>query len=315
MREVIMNKRLNRRTFLKNSLIAATGIGLASTVNKDLFAKSLAWLSDPVSNPMPKQPLGNTGYDVGIYSLGGQGALEVPGTFDKSVAIINRALDLGVNYIDTAAYYGSGSSEMYIGEVMKTRRDEVFLATKSHDYTYDGTMRLIEESLRRLNTDYLDLYQHHYMFQERYDRLLKKDSARHAFEKLREEGIIRNIGVTGHSARILSDAIENYDYDCVLIPLNAAGSILQDEGNLDRFFQLTSQKNMGVIAMKVFGGGGLIGRGLTPKQLLYYTMSQPVSTTIVGISQMEHLEENVRNAKQFKPLTDEEIMELKAVVQ
>jgi hypothetical protein len=72
---------------------------------------------------------------------------------------------------------------------------------------------------------------------------------------------------------------------------------------------------MGVIAMKVFGGGGLIGRGLTPKQLLYYTMSQPVSTTIVGISQMAHLEENVRNAKQFKPLTDEELMDLKAVVQ
>lgn len=310
-----MSKGLDRKTFLKKSLAALTGIGLAANVKTDLFAKSAKWIADPINNPMPKQPLGNTGFDVSIYSLGGQGALEVPGTFDKSVAIINRALDLGVNYIDTAAYYGSGSSELYIGEVMKTRRDEVFLATKSHDYTYDGTMRLIEESLRRLNTDYLDLYQHHYMVQERYDRLLKKNSARHAFEKLKEDGVIRHIGVTGHSARILSDAIENYDYDCVLVPLNAAGSILQDSEYIDRFFRLTAQKNMGVIAMKVFGGGGLIGRGLTPKQLLYYTMSQPVSTTIVGISQMAHLEENVRNAKQFKPLTDEELMDLKAVVQ
>jgi hypothetical protein len=310
-----MSKGLDRKTFLKKSLAALTGIGLAANVKTDLFAKSAKWIADPINNPMPKQPLGNTGFDVSIYSLGGQGALEVPGTFDKSVAIINRALDLGVNYIDTAAYYGSGSSELYIGEVMKTRRDEVFLATKSHDYTYDGTMRLIEESLRRLNTDYLDLYQHHYMVQERYDRLLKKNSARHAFEKLKEDGVIRHIGVTGHSARILSDAIENYDYDCVLVPLNAAGSILQDSEYIDRFFRLTAQKNMGVIAMKVFGGGGLIGRGWTPKQLLYYTMSQPVSTTIVGISQMAHLEENVRNAKQFKPLTDEELMDLKAVVQ
>jgi hypothetical protein len=310
-----MSKGLDRKTFLKKSLAALTGIGLAANVKTDLFAKSAKWIADPINNPMPKLPLGNTGFDVSIYSLGGQGALEVPGTFDKSVAIINRALDLGVNYIDTAAYYGSGSSELYIGEVMKTRRDEVFLATKSHDYTYDGTMRLIEESLRRLNTDYLDLYQHHYMVQERYDRLLKKNSARHAFEKLKEDGVIRHIGVTGHSARILSDAIENYDYDCVLVPLNAAGSILQDSEYIDRFFRLTAQKNMGVIAMKVFGGGGLIGRGLTPKQLLYYTMSQPVSTTIVGISQMAHLEENVRNAKQFKPLTDEELMDLKAVVQ
>jgi hypothetical protein len=309
-----MSKGLDRKTFLKKSLAALTGIGLAANVKTDLFAKSAKWIADPINNPMPKLPLGNTGFDVSIYSLGGQGALEVPGTFDKSVAIINRALDLGVNYIDTAAYYGSGSSELYIGEVMKTRRDEVFLATKSHDYTYDGTMRLIEESLRRLNTDYLDLYQHHYMVQERYDRLLKKNSARHAFEKLKEDGVIRHIGVTGHSARILSDAIENYDYDCVLVPLNAAGSILQDSEYIDRFFRLTAQKNMGVIAMKVFGGGGLIGRGWTPKQLLYYTMSQPVSTTIVGIYRMAHLEENVRNAKEFKPLTDEELMDLKAVV-
>lgn len=310
-----MNKKLNRRTFLKNSLAAAAGIGLTATASNPLIAKTAAWISDPDNTPMPKRSLGYTGFDVGIYSLGGQGALEIPGTFDKSVEIINRAIDLGINYIDTAAYYGAGSSEMYIGEVMKERRNEVFLATKSHDYTYDGTMRLFEESLRRLNTDHVDLYQHHYMVQERYDRLIQKNSARQAFERLKEQGVIRFIGVTGHSARILSDAIENYPYDCALIPLNAAGSILQDEQYLDRFFQLTSEKNMGVIAMKVFGGGELIRRGLTPKQLLYYTMSQPVSTTIVGISQMEHLEENVRNAKEFKPLTEEELMGLSRVVQ
>lgn len=310
-----MSKRLNRRTFLKNSLAAAAGIGLTATVSNPLFAKTAAWISDPINNPMPKRPLGNTGYNVGIYSLGGQGALEIPGTFDKSVAIINRAIDLGINYIDTAAYYGAGSSEMYIGEVMKERRNEVFLATKSHDYTYDGTMRLFEESLRRLNTDHVDLYQHHYMVQERYERLIQKNSARQAFEQLKEQGVVRFIGITGHSARILSEAIESYPYDCALIPLNAAGSILQDEQYLDRFFQLTSEKNMGVIAMKVFGGGGLIRRGLTPKQLLYYTMSQPVSTTIVGISQMEYLEENVRNAKEFKPLTEEELLELRAIIQ
>lgn len=310
-----MSKRIDRRTFLKNSLVAATGMSLAATAKNELLANSASWISDPIINTMPKRPLGKTGFDVGIYSLGGQGALEIPGTFDKSVAIINRAIDLGVNYIDTAAAYGTGSSELYIGEVMKERRDEVFLATKSHDYTYDGTMRLFEESLRRLNTDHIDLYQHHYMTQDRYDRLVQKNSARQAFEKLKDEGVVRFIGVTSHSSRILSEAIESYPYDCALIPLNASGTILQEEQHLDRFFRLTSDKNIGVIAMKVFGGGGLVGRGLTPKQLLYYTMSQPVSTTIVGISQMEHLEQNVRNAKEFEPLTEEELMELRSEIQ
>ena len=111
--------------------------------------------------PLPTRPLGKTGVEVSIYGLGGLYTVSKHDLRDEAVEIINRAIDLGVNYIDTSARYGAGASELNIGMVMKERRDEVFLATKSHDDTYDGTMALISQSLRRLQTDHIDLYQHH----------------------------------------------------------------------------------------------------------------------------------------------------------
>ncbi len=143
-----------RREFLKK-LIASTAIaGLAPYVNPfDLMAASSK------KGSLPKRPLGNTGYKVSLFSLGGQATIETPGKEKESIEIINRALDLGVNYIDTSAYYGratenqdqlsmQGTSERYIGEVLKHRRKEVFIATKTHDRSYDGAMRHLEKSLK-----------------------------------------------------------------------------------------------------------------------------------------------------------------------
>ena len=108
--------------------------------------------------PIPKRPLGKTGYQVTIYGLGGLFTTSMHDRHNEAVEIVNRAIDLGINYIDTSALYGNGASELNIGTVMKERRDEVFLASKSHNYTYDGTMALVEQSLRRLQTDHLDVY-------------------------------------------------------------------------------------------------------------------------------------------------------------
>ncbi|TVR15603.1 MAG: aldo/keto reductase [Balneolaceae bacterium] len=309
-----MERKIERSTFLKQT--AAVTIGLGVTASSGYFSKLSAWATDPLNYPMPTRPLGRTGHDVSIFSLGGQATLERPGRLDDSVEIINRALDLGVNYIDTANMYGQGVSEEYIGEVMKYRRKEVFLATKSHDYTYDGTMRMFEQSLKRLQTDYIDLYQHHFVGGHGpLERLGQKESARDAFNELKEQGVIRFTGVTGHSSKILSDAIEEHPYDCALITLNAAGSIMPDADHLDRFFRLTSEKEMGVIAMKVMGGGGLIGRGFNPSELLTYVLSYPISTAIVGISIIPHLEDNVRTAKSFRQMSDEEMVRLRSSVQ
>ena len=308
-----MERSWNRRSFLKGSLAITAGVGLSAGTG--IFTEMAAWARDPVNNPMPTRPLGKTGHQVSLFSLGGQATLERPDRHDDAVEIINRALDLGVNYIDTANQYGRGVSEEYIGMVMKERRNEVFLATKSHDYTYDGTMRLAEQSLKRLQTDYIDLYQHHFVGGHgQFEQLKQQKSARQAFEKLKEEGVIGHIGVSGHSSRILSDAIEDYPYETVLMTLNPARAVMNDVADLSRFFKLTAQKEIGVIAMKVFGGGGLMQRGFTPEQLLNYVFSYPISTAIVGISVIPHLEQNVEIAKRFEQLTDEEMEQIRTAI-
>jgi hypothetical protein len=266
--------------------------------------------------PIPKRPLGRTGHQVTIYSLGGLFTVARHDRHDEAVEIINQALDLGVNYIDTSALYGNGASELNIGTVMKERRDEVFLASKSHDYTYDGTMALVEQSLRRLQTDYLDLYQHHFVGElGQLEQLQQRHSARQAFERLRDEGVIRYIGVTGHSSQVLADALEDYPYDCALITLNAAQEVMDDPEHLDRFFRLAEEKDVGVIAMKVVERGALIERGLSIQQLLPYVLSYPVATAVVGITDIAHLEENVRIASVFEPLSEEEMAEIRALAQ
>ena len=289
-----MSEDVDRRTSPASSLAAST--------------------AGPLANPIPKRPLGKTGEQVTIYSLGGLFTTSMHDRHDEAVEIVNRAIDLGVNYIDTSAFYGTGASELNIGTVMRERRDEVFLASKSHDYTYDGTMALVEQSLRRLQTDHLDLYQHHNLGKMgQLEQLQQKHSARQAFERLREEGVIRFIGVTGHSSRLLADALEDYPYDCVLITLNAAREVMEDPEDLDRFFRLAREKEVGVIAMKVVVRGALLERGLDIRQLLPYVLSYPVSTAVVGISDVSHLEENVRIASGFEQLSEEEIADIRTL--
>jgi hypothetical protein len=151
---------LSRRTFLGVGLTAAASAAVGNT-----FPLTSELNPSPANpdkkNPfnaktyvaMPTRSLGKTGHKVGILSLGGQATLEIKGREEESEKIINRAIDLGVNYIDTAAAYGGGVSQLNIGRVMKSRRSEVWLSTKTHDRTYDGSMRLLEESLKNLQSD------------------------------------------------------------------------------------------------------------------------------------------------------------------
>jgi aryl-alcohol dehydrogenase-like predicted oxidoreductase len=173
---------------------------------------------------MPERDLGLTNHRVRLFSLGGQATIEQDGTRDESLAIIDRAIDLGVNYIDTAAAYGRGISQKYIGEVMATRRNEVFLATKTHNRTRDGSLRLLEESLESLQTDHLDLWQLHNISRtEQLDQIFGPDGAIEALEQARSEGTVRFLGITGHyDPAVLHDGITRYDFDTILMALNPA---------------------------------------------------------------------------------------------
>lgn len=309
-----MSEECDRRTSPTSGLAAPTGFGTAASGG--ISAKTVASTTEPPTKPIPKRSLGKTGCQVTIYGLGGLFTVARHDHHDEAVEIVNRAIDLGINYIDTSALYGNGASELNIGTVMRERRDEVFLASKSHDYTYDGTMALVQQSLRRLQTDHLDLYQHHFLGElGQLEQLKQKNSARQAFERLRDEGVIRYIGVTGHSSRVLADALEDYPYDCALITLNAARAVMDDPEDLDRFFRLAQEKEAGVIAMKVVERGSLLERGLGIQQLLPYVLSYPVATAVVGISDVSHLEENVRIASAFEQLSEEEMAEIRALAQ
>ncbi len=303
---------MTRREMLKASLATATGITLGNGLG--LGQLSQLYAATNQASPMPTRKLGKTGFEVPLFSLGGQSTIEQPGKQDEAVAIIHRALDCGVKYIDTASIYGRGVSETYIGEVMKERRDEVFLATKSRDYTYDGTMRVIEESLRRLQTDWIDLYQHHNVSSDDGLRqVLSRNGALKAFNELHEQGVIRHKGITGHSSRVLLNAIRAFDYDGVLITLNPANMSMRDGEHMAEFMAAAVEKEIGIIGMKVVGRGNLLRRGVTMEQAMRYTLSYPVSTVIIGITDITQIEEDVQIAKAFEPLSEGQMTQLEQV--
>jgi len=192
------------------------GPGFSNSLSQDGRLKA--------AESIPRRKLGKTGEEISILSLGGEATIEQVERQQEAVEIINQALDYGINYIDTAPSYGGGDSEINFGQVMAERREEVFLASKTHERGYDGTMWLIEESLERLQTDYLDLYQlHNIRTEQDLNAALAEDGAITALEELQQEGVIRFTGITGHKdPEVLLRGIREYDFDCLLMSLNAA---------------------------------------------------------------------------------------------
>jgi uncharacterized protein len=321
----------DRRRFLSTGVAVAAGtIGhsAAAPVTGSKSNKDHPY-NDRTHKAMPTRNLGKTGFQVGIFSLGGQATIEIPGKERESEAIVNRALDLGVNYIDTAAAYGDGASETHIGQVMKSRRREVFLAGKTHRRSYDESMRLLERSLRNLQTDHLDLWQlHNIQRQEEMDQVFARDGAIHALEKARSEGLVRFLGISGHFEPIvLMEAIKRYPFETILLAVNAAD--VHYLSFIRYLLPEAQRRGLGIIGMKIATRGRILScwnppppdqqpermrtplKGtLTMKESLYYNFSLPVSTNIVGVDDVRQLEENVQWASQFSPLCEAEMKEL-----
>lgn len=283
---------VTRREFVKIGVTGAAALAVSPSLGA-------------AAPPMPERPFGRTGHTVRLFSLGGQATIEKEGTRDQSLAIINRAIDLGVNYIDTAAAYGRGISQQYIGEVMATRRKEVFLATKTRSRERDGALRDLEQSLKSLQTDQIDLWQHHnVMRDEEVDQILGKGGALEAMLQAKDQKMIRFIGITGHfDPDVLQKAVQRFEFDAILMALNPA-----DPHRLSfqqSLLPLASQKRMAIIGMKIPARGRMFKEGgiTSMKDSMHYVLSLPVSTVIVGCDTVAQLEENIQLAKTFAPLS------------
>ncbi|HUS85997.1 MAG TPA: aldo/keto reductase [Bacteroidales bacterium] len=308
----------SRREFLKKMAAAAAVATVISPLDL-LTGCSPA----KAAGKLPLRPLGKTGHMVGIYSLGGQATVETPGKEELAVEIVNKAIDLGINYIDTAAAYGRatdtisrseamGTSERNVGQVMKTRRNEVFLASKTHDRTYDGSMRLLEKSLTNLQTDHLDMWQVHNVRQSEkpiIDSFFEEGGVIKAMEKAKAEGMVKNIGFTGHEdPEVLLMMAGRYQFDNVLAAINAADK--HYNSFIEKFLPTAVEQGIGIVGMKIpardriFDHGGII----TMKEAMDYVMTLPVSTIIIGIDKIAELEENIKIAQEFKPLTADELL-------
>src|SRR5437773_884686 len=172
-----------------------------------------------VSTPLPCRPLGKTGQEVTLFGLGGEGVLRTDGRAAEAVRVIDRALSVGVNYFDTAPAYASSMD--YYGAALGERRRDIFLASKTHERTREKSLRLLDDSLRRLRTDHLDLWQlHDLRTQEQLDRIFGRGGAMEALLQARQQGRARHLGLTGHhDPAILLEAMRRAPFDTVLVAL------------------------------------------------------------------------------------------------
>ncbi len=267
---------------------------------------------------MPTRVLGKTGARVSMLAMGCGSRFFGIKDEGKCIAFVQRALDLGVTYFDTADDYDKGRSEVWLGKGLGTRRPGVFLATKvsNKDRSADGVMRAVEQSLKNLGTDHVDLLHIHALMDE--DDMRKIEAKGGAIEgvmRAKAQKMARFIGVSCHNdPGILKQVIERHDFDCTQMALNAAmiGQTEKSQRGPAASFEaiampVARRKNMGVIAMKVFAQEKLNGKAPVEKLIAYPLSVQGVHVAVVGMPALEHLEQNVAAVKAYKPMGRDEM--------
>ena len=260
----------------------------------------------------PQRTLGRTGVQVSILTFGCGSRFLMYEAEDAALAILNRAIDLGISYLDTAVAYGEGRSETRVGMVLKTRRKEVFLATKIPDRarTRDAALKEYEASLKRLQTDRVDLLHIHSLGNEAdLAKIEAPDGVLKALYELREQKAARFIGMTSHTdGAVMAKAIERHDLDCVQMAMNPARANRFEEQALPA----ANRKNLGVILMKVTAQEKLLGADKAEAaSLLRYAWSLPVSTVVCGMPKPEFVEANIASARAFAPMAPAEMDRLR----
>lgn len=268
---------------------------------------------------IPQRPLGGTGLTVSALGLGGH-HLGDADSVNEAMNIVHEAVDVGVTFFDNCWEYHNGKSEDWMGRALAGgRREKVVLMSKvcTHGRTRQLAMKMLEESLRRLQTDHLDVWQVHAITYDNDPELAyAKDGVLEAFDLAKQQGKVRFVGFTGHKdpGIHLKMLALGYPFDTVQLPLNPF------DANFFSFEQqvlpILNQRRIAPIGMKSLNGGGeAIKHGLvTAEELLRYAMSLPVATTISGMDSLDVLHQNLRVARGFKPMSASEMQELRTRV-
>lgn len=255
-----------------------------------------------------QREFGSTGEKFSILSFGCQRAVDAHGcTEAEAVRMFNHALDNGIRYYDTAWVYSDGQSEERLGLVARERRREMWIATKVMARDSDGARRQLEDSLRRLQTDYVDEWRMHNVFSfAELDKITGPGGALETAVKARDEGLVRHISISGHSnPQVQVEALNRFPFTSVLCAASVIDHFILSFA--EEFIPVAREKDVAVIGMKVLGLGALAD---IYDRALRYSFGLPVSTVIVGMESMEQLEKNLAVAENFKPLTDSERLEL-----
>lgn len=285
-----------RRTFL-----AAAGAGIMAAAQPD--------------GQVPKKPLGKTGLQVSALALGGYHVGSVKDV-KEAEQMVGEAIDAGVNFFDNAWDYHNGESEERLGKILQGKRDQVYLMTKvcTHGRDKNVAMRMLEESLRRLRTDHLDVWQiHEVIYDNDPDLIFAPNGAAEALVQAKKDGKVRFVGFTGHKHPRIHMKMLSHDFpfDTVQMPLNCFDATF-------RSFETTvlpelQRRGIAPLGMKSLGGSGeSIRKGaITAAEGLRYAMSLPVATTISGIESLDVLHQNLEVAKNFQPMSPSEMAALR----
>lgn len=264
---------------------------------------------------VPKRKFGKTDLEVSIIGMGGfhLGAAE---SEDTATEMVQHALDVGINFFDNAWEYHDGKSEEWMGKALGSRRKDVILMTKvcTHGRSKKVAMQMLEESLRRLRTDHLDVWQiHEVVYDNDPDLIFAPNGGAEALLQAKKDGKVRFVGFTGHKdpaihLRMLS---HGFPFDTVQMPLNPFDATFRSFET--HVLPEARRQGLAVFGMKSMGGSGELVKngGVTPSEALHYAMSLPVTTTISGMESMEVLKQNLEIALNFVPLSDASMNELR----
>ncbi len=294
---------MDRRKFIKRTGLATVGLSMSATILEKLLASTVK----EYNGEIPQRVLGKTNEKVSIIGLGGW---HIGNIKEEKIALkmIAQAYELGINFYDTAFSYNDGASEMRYGKAFKGIRDKTFLMSKSTQRKKIDAEKELELTLKRLQTDYLDLWQlHSVKTKEDVDKIFSPGGAYEAAAKAKEQGKIRYIGITGHYDPYANlEALKYHKLlDTIQMPINLV------DPNYRSFINIALPKaveyNLGIIAMKTIANGRIVEHKVsTVEESLTYVWNLPVSVLVSGCDSPEQLSENIATAKSFKKLSKQE---------